>query len=109
MKEIELKPQTQLEIVANQKKQIEHELIGHIIPYNGHRIWEVNLSTKEVNEAKYANTTYNAFAENKKEVIIKQGFVYVSALNKKNALIKAMKGTISGKEINQNPLKLHIY
>jgi hypothetical protein len=44
--------------------------------------------------------------ENKKEIIIKDGLAYVSALNRKNALKKFKKGKLGGKEIDREPLKL---
>lgn len=106
MKELELKEKEKLEIVANQKKQIEHEYIGLIVPYDGHKMWEIEIATGNIKEAKYSNTTFNAFGENKKEIIVKEGFLYVSALNQKNAFKKAIKGVPSGKKINPQPMKL---
>ena len=106
MKELELKDKEKLEVVDNQKKQIEHELVGYLMPYNGHKVWEINIETGEIAEAKYSSNSYKAFGENKKEIIIKDNFYYVSALNKKNAFKKAIKGTPSGKQMNTNPMRL---
>jgi len=104
--ELELKDREKLEVVANQKKQIEHELIGFLVPHNGHKIWEIEVATGNIKEAQYSSNTYKAFGENKKEIIVKDGCLYVSALNKKNAFKKAMEGKPSGKKINENPLAL---
>lgn len=106
MKELELKDKEKLEVVANQQKQIEHQLVGYLMPYNGHKVWEINIETGEIAEAKYSNSSYKAFGENKKEIIIKDGFYYVSALNQKNAFKKAIKGTPSGKQMNTDPMRL---
>ena len=106
MKELELKHETKIEVSVKQKKQVEHQLIGKIIPFEGHKIWEINNETMEVKEAKFANATYHLYGENKKEIITKQGFTYVSALNKKNALKKYKQGVNGSKTISENPLTL---
>ena len=53
MKELELKNTYGVEISVKQKKQVEHELIGKIIPHDGHKIWKINNDTNEVEEAKF--------------------------------------------------------
>jgi hypothetical protein len=109
MKEIEVKQKDKLEISIKQKKQVEKKLIGDIIPHNGHKIYKINKETLEIEEAKYINTTYNISGENKKEIIVIDGFEYVSALNKKNALKLFAKGKVGGKEIIEQPLYIKIY
>lgn len=106
MKELEITNKQQIEVSVKQKKQVEHQLIGKIIPFEGHKIWEINNETMEVKEAKFANVTYHLFGENKKEIITKQGFTYVSALNKKNALKKYKQGVNGSRPINNEPLNL---
>lgn len=106
MKDLEFKQKNKLEVTINQKKQIEKRFIGDVIPYNGHKIWKINKETLKVEEAKYTNTTYNISGENKKEIIVIEGFEYVSALNKKNALKLFSKGKFGGKEVIEDPLKL---
>lgn len=108
MKELELKKSDKTEVVANQKKQIEHELIGKIIPHEGHVIWQINKETLEIDRAKYSNATYVFGGENKREIITKDGFAYVSALNKKNALRKYKSGKDGGKHIDPEPLKINV-
>jgi len=104
--EPELKPETQLEVVVNQQKQIEHEFMGFLVPHSGHKIWELEVATGIIKEAKYSSNTYKAFGENKKEIIVKEGCMYASALNPKNAMRKIMQGKPSGKRINTNPMQL---
>lgn len=106
MKELELNPKHKTEVSVKQKKQVEHELIGKIIPHEGHKIWQINKQTLEIEEAKYSNATYVLGGENKKEIITKDGYAYVSALNKKNALKKYNQGRNGTKNIDENPIKL---
>jgi hypothetical protein len=99
MKETEYKKQdTRIELSVKQQKQIEHQLIGQIVPKEGHRIWEVNKETLEVKEAEFSNITYKMFGDNKKEIIVKDGFAYIAALNKKNALKQYAKGSNGGRK-----------
>lgn len=108
MKELELeaKQKDKLEISIQQKRQIEKKLIGDIVPNNGHKIWKICEETMGVEEAKYQNNAFIVGTENKKEILVTNGFFYVSALNKKNALKLYRKGKVGGKEIDKNPLKL---
>ena len=106
MKEIDFSSKIKTELSVKQKKQVEHELIGMIVPFDGHTIWQINKETLEIEKAKFSNTTYHLGGENKKEIIIKDGLAYVSALNRKNALKKFKKGKLGGKEIDREPLKL---
>jgi hypothetical protein len=98
MKELENKKEN-IEISVKQKKQVEHELIGKIIPHHGHIIWEINKETLEVTKAKFSSASYQMFGDIKKEIIVKEGFYYVSALNTKNALKKYLKGKNGSKEM----------
>lgn len=90
MKELEQKEK--IEIDVKKQKQVEHQLIGKIVPHLNHKMYEINIETLEIKDAQYSNTTYQAFAKNQKEIIIKKGFAYVSAMNKKNALKQFNKG-----------------
>lgn len=106
MKEIELKIKDKTEVSIKQKKQVEKKLIGDIVPNNGHKTWKINKETLEIEEAKYLNTAFHIGKENKREILVTDGFEYVSALNKKNALKLFAKGKVGGKEIIENPLTL---
>ena len=105
MKEFVQKTKDKTEVSVKQKKQVEHTLIGEIIPHDGHCIWQINKETLEIEKAKFSNATYVLGGENKKEIITKEGFAYVSVLNKKNALKKYKQGVTGGKEVSKEPLK----
>jgi len=106
MKELELKKEDKLEVSIKQKKQVEHQLTGKIVPHEGHTIWRINNDTLEIKKAEFSNATasYHSGGENKLEIITKQGYTYVSALNKKNALKKFKQGVNGSKKINEEPL-----
>ena len=104
MKELELKNETKIEISVKQKKQVERELIGKILPHEGHTIYQINDETLEIEKAKFSNVTYQFGGENRKEIIVKKGCTYISALNKKNALKKFKQGKNGSKPINKEPL-----
>lgn len=71
MKEFESDKKEKIEISVKQKKQIQHELSGVIVPYEGHTIWQINQDTLEIDKAKFSMATYTVGGENKKEVIMK--------------------------------------
>ena len=108
MKELQIKPQsTNIEVSVKQQKQKEHQFLNSIVPYNGHKIWKINKETLEVSEAKFVMASYNLYGENKKEIIVKDGYAYVAALNKKNALKKYKQGVDGGMKLGKE--KLNIY
>lgn len=106
MKELDQKIKAESELSVNQKKQVEYDLIGQIIPHEGHVIWEINKETLEIKKAKFSNIAYVFGQENKNEIIQKEGFFYVSAINKKNALRKYKQGRNGTKIIDKAPLKI---
>lgn len=102
MKETELsKHDTNIEVSVKQQKQVEHQFLGKIIPHQGHKLWQINKETLEIEEAKFTNTTYKMFGENKKEIVVKDEFAYVSALNKKNALKKYKNGNNGSRQTDE--------
>ena len=106
MKELEIITKENIEVSVTQKKQVEHLFVGKIVPFEGHKIWKINVKTLEVEEAKYTNATYHLFSEHKKEIIIENGFDYVSALNKENAIKKHKKGLNGSRPITNNPMSI---
>lgn len=104
MKQLDIKTESKIELSVKQQKEIKHQLIDRIIPHKGHTIWQIHNETKQVEKAKFSSVTYNFLGENKKEIIIKKGYSYVSALNKENALKQFNKGQNGSKKINQEPL-----
>lgn len=106
MKELEIKQKDKLEISVKQQKQIQYDLINNIVPHNNHTIWKINKETLHIEKAKFLNTNFVLGGENKKEILIQDGFAYVSAMNKANALKKFKQGKNGSKDIIKEPLKL---
>ena len=106
MLDLKLKESDKLEVSIKREKQIEREFVNTIIPFDGHFLWEINKETLEINKAKFSNQNYQFGGENKKEVEIKDGYTYVAALNKKNALKNFKNGKSGGRYINPNPLSM---
>jgi hypothetical protein len=96
-----------IEISVKQKKQIEKELIGNIIPHNNHTLWEINNETLSIKKAEFIKQPI-VFGEKEpqKQVLQRDGYSYVSALNKANALKKFNQGKNGSKEIDVNKYKL---
>ena len=90
--------------------QKEKEFIGKIIPHAGHKVWEINDENLDIELAKYEVQTFIIGKNhNNPEIIIRNGFSYVSALNKSNALKKYKQGINGSKEAILNPLKLKLF
>jgi hypothetical protein len=100
MKELENRSKDKMEISVQKKQQKEKELIGKLIPHPGHRVWEINIDTLEVEEAKYEQKHTFIFGQNNnREIIVRKGFAYIAALNKKSALKKYVKGENGSKTV----------
>jgi hypothetical protein len=80
------------ELSIKKRKGIEKELIGTIIPHQGHTLWEIDNISKSIKEARITNTSYKFGVVNNQEIITEEGYTYVSALNKKSAINKFKKG-----------------
>jgi hypothetical protein len=85
----------EVEESIKQKKEIQYKFIDRIKPHEGHRVWEVDLKTKEVSLAEYVEhhtinwsdavkMFYNP--EHLKEIRVKKGKAYIAALNQESAL-----------------------
>jgi hypothetical protein len=94
-----------IEISVKQKKQIEKELIGNIIPHKNHTLWEINIETLEIKEAEFIKEPLILGQVQKKQVLQRDGHAYVSALNKRNALDKFKNGKNGSKEVEINKWK----
>ena len=74
------------------EKKIEYKFLHSIRPMKGHKVWEINIETKDVKEASYKETDIIDFHEaqqggtNIRDIIKKKGFIYLSALSPKSAL-----------------------
>lgn len=108
------KPEHKMEIQVQKKQQIEKELVGKIIPHENHTVWEICLNTEKIKKATYVEKKeFINFGElscnENKEILVREGFAYVSALNKKNALKKFKKNKNGSKNLSKEPLKLNIF
>jgi glycine cleavage system regulatory protein len=54
----------------------------------GHKIWMINLDTKDVTEAEYETTTSDMQGNVRKKLIVPANCIPVAALNIKNAMKK---------------------
>jgi|TARA_R110000851_G_C12800240_1_gene537370 hypothetical protein len=109
MKELNLGLETKekVKVEISQEKEDVYELIyqGTIIPHENHTLWEIDIKTKKIKEAKYFKKDYifnPNFRKGDKisinsEIIINEGKVYVSALNKPNAIKKMKEGNSGSK------------
>jgi hypothetical protein len=91
------------------QKEIKKQkvLVGKIIPYKGHSIWEVNNLTLEVRLAKFIQQTYIINqAHPNPEILVLKDHSYVSALNKESALKKYLKGSNGSKKMGNMEIKL---
>ena len=85
-----------IEFSVKKKIGIEREFIGKLLPKKGHTLFQINKETLEIVKyvfvkRDYIYDPYNPAQKINKEVAIKDGFAYISALNKKNALKKYLK------------------
>lgn len=92
-----IRDKDKLEIKATQEKKDEKTLLGRLSVLPGHKLFEINVDTQEVTEAEFNtmdvldwNSAVGKTVKNK-SVIKKDRCLYISALNKKNALKKLAK------------------
>ncbi|MFO0089975.1 MAG: hypothetical protein ACK518_04165 [bacterium] len=105
MKELQKKESEKIENVKQVSIEKKQVLIGRNIPHNGHKVWEYNKDTHEINLAtvtdiakvyptKLKTNNINYYAKHKIEtkgkVEVKPNCIYITALNKKN-VIKILK------------------
>lgn len=82
-----------IEISVQQKQQIEREFIGSLKPKNGHIVFEINVKTGKIIPAVFDDLGIIKFTGEafKKTITINKDCVYISAMNKTNALKKFRK------------------
>ena len=92
---MEVAPSPKLEIVVAQKQEQNEKkplYKGSIRLQNGHKMWEVDLSTWKIEEAKIDNTeVMSIYGKQRKKLLMREGYTYVPALNKDNAAKKVLK------------------
>ena len=106
MKELNNFSKTELSVKQQKQEERKKKLIGQIIPHNGHSIFKINEETLEISEPKYIQKAWIFNGKNKPEVLVEEGFFYVSALNEKNALKKYNQGRNGSKDVSDAPLSL---
>jgi hypothetical protein len=108
------KPEEKIELQIQKQQQVEKVLMGKIIPHNNHTVWEICLKTEKIQKATYVEKeqVINFGQEPEKEnteVLYREGFAYVSALNKKNAMKKFRQNKNGSKEFLKEPLKIKLF
>lgn len=85
MKELEQIDKTSEEIQAVKPIIKENQLIGKLIPKKGHRCYEINVKTGEMNEVVFDRNDITFLGKRVREIKTKPDCVYITALNKRNA------------------------
>lgn len=107
MKELESIQKDKQEISVQKKQQKEKELIGQIKPKPGHRIFEINTETGKVQEATFTQEiNFSLTGKNNKQIFVQPKCIYISALNKKNAVKHYTNHLKRLVESAQKPVKL---
>ncbi len=103
MKETQIHIQDQVQIFAQVQAKKKRELIGTLIPENGHTLFEFNRESKVLTKAEFeecnvymhgvskSGAVVNYNVGTTKKVIVKENCFYVSSLNAKNAAKKIHK------------------
>ena len=94
MKETQLIAQDKVEIVKQVQAKKQVKLQRRIVPGDGHICFEFNIHTNELRKAEYvteANVDLNKRGHISKKIQMKDGCIYVTTLNAKNAVKKLMK------------------
>lgn len=92
MQELELLNADKLHISAEKPVKTQVKYLGSIIPKKGHTCFEINMKTKEIAVAQFDDSisSYSKAVKGdysiKKKIIIKENCIYISALNKMNAI-----------------------
>jgi hypothetical protein len=105
MKEITITSKDKTEISIQKKQQKEKELIGNLVPYGNHKIWEINNETLEINEAKYEQVSFiigKQIEGQNNQIITVPNHSYISAMNKRTALKKFKSGS-NGSKLQEKP------
>jgi len=91
MKELnhtETKAMVEMSVGFDKQEEKKKKLIGSILPGDGHIIWKIDVNTLRVEPIDDNDllTDINFDETPNKRIMIKEGFLYCSALNKKNAI-----------------------
>lgn len=92
MKELQEFKQDKLEVSAVKPVKKELKLLGRLKPQKGHTCFQLNLSNGEITIAEFESVDIHYNYDHKKgdgvrkKIIVKENCVYVTALNKTNAV-----------------------
>lgn len=93
MKELEGTKRDKTELQVQKQQEKKATLVGQITPHRGHKVFSINTATGFVKEAEYEKTLETVYVigrknqyVNNKRIMIEKYCVYISALNKKNAV-----------------------
>lgn len=94
MKEVQQIEKDNIQIVKQVQVKKQTKLQRRIIPGDGHQVFEFNIETNELRKAQFvveSNVDLNKKGRVSKKVSMKDGCIYVTSLNAKNAIRKLMK------------------
>jgi hypothetical protein len=94
MQELQNYRAEQVQIAGQREVRKEKKYLGTLHPHTGHKIWQIDLSTKEIAEAEFEKEDHILTARgvnSRKRILVKPHHLYCSALNRKNALKKFVK------------------
>lgn len=97
MKELEVKVKEEIKIVKEVSQEKQLVLVNSIKPYEGHKCFEYNVLVNTLSFAKFMEVSISFEAAQKgeiaplREVMTKEGCVYLTALNEKNAIKRLSK------------------
>lgn len=79
-----------MSVVSQKEQEKKQEILGSIKPHRGHTLFKYNKLTKVLSKAKFEELDAKfdiSFKEIKqpRKIIVEENYLYVSALNEKNA------------------------
>jgi hypothetical protein len=80
--------EVETEVHGQKEARKEVKFLGTIRPHKGQSMWQLNLSSGEVSLAVYKEVSVDTKGNVRKKLITEKGFMYCTALNKRNAYKK---------------------
>lgn len=78
-----------IEIVNQEQENYQLNNLGSLLLKNGMKIFEINIKEKTIEDAQYDDEVYKVFEKTtNRKIIVKENCVYITAINKKNAVRK---------------------
>jgi len=86
-------PATEISVKKQVKIEPDYLLEGKIIPKKGQVVYEIETATMRIQEAEYERSTVALFGAEipPRKLIMRQGCIYIPAINKNNAIRKFKK------------------